>query len=170
VHHEKTSNLENSKVLSASKIEHKNLKSSLKPIDISQKFSGNKNLFQPKKNDSGLGLLFVSGLLIWGLLISHIFWLDFLIIELRIKLPDWLLNAILILGGLTLIRTILILVKNKLSVSIVKEVPLYILLTQIIVTLFINLKTQGHYLLWIPSALVYLLVLILIYKSKKNFT
>ena len=111
----------------------------------------------------------MSGLIIWGLLIAHIFWLDFLVTELRIKLPDWLLNVILIFVGLTLIRTTFALIKNKFFDSIVVEVPFLILLIEILVTSFISLNTYSHYLLWLPSSLVYLIVLIAIYKSKKIF-
>jgi hypothetical protein len=169
VQHEKNTNLEKNQPLTSSKIDGMNIKSDLKPIKISKKLASNQNILQLKKIDSKFGLFFVSGLIIWGLLIAHIFWLDFLVTELRIKLPDWLLNVILIFVGLTLIRTTFALIKNKFFDSIVVEVPFLILLIEILVTSFISLNTYSHYLLWLPSSLVYLIVLIAIYKSKKIF-
>jgi len=106
--------------------------------------------------------------LIWSILISHVFWLDFMITEIRLQLPNWLVYVILSLVFFMFIRVLISSLKGRISYAFALELPSLILFSQLMVTGFVTIKTNGNLLVWVPSAITYLTIIILIFQNQKR--
>lgn len=108
------------------------------------------------------GILAIS----WMLLIANFFWLDFIISETKIKLPDFLIYIVLGVAVLVLLNVMIALLNRNLLVKLRSDIPALIILMQLSLTIFSSTKTQGHFIVWLPSAVCYITVLALMFRNK----
>jgi len=106
--------------------------------------------------------------LIWSILICHVFWLDFMITEIRLQLSNWLVYVIFGLVLFIFIRALILSLKGRVSYAFTLEVPSLILFSQLMVTGFVTTKTHGNLLVWVPSTIAYLTIIILIFQNQKH--
>ena len=102
----------------------------------------------------------------WGLLIVNFLWLDFLITETKIKLPDLLIYFVIGATGLVIFNFLMALLKRNLIEKLKTDIPTLIILMQVCISIFIGIKTQGHLITWLPSAFCYVLVGFMIMRNK----
>lgn len=102
----------------------------------------------------------------WSLLAANFLWLDFLITETKIQLPDLLIYFVIGASGLIIINFVVALVKRNLIEKIRSDIPTLIILMQVSISILIGIKTQGHLITWLPSAICYVLAGLLILRNK----
>jgi tRNA A-37 threonylcarbamoyl transferase component Bud32 len=105
--------------------------------------------------------------LTWFFLICHIFWLDFIIREIRLQLSNWLLYTIFGFAFLMATLVLATILNGRIRKAFMLDFPSLFLICQIIVTGFVSTKTQWHPLIWAPSSIVFLFIAVLIYQNKK---
>ena len=138
------------------------------PITIVSKISKSEIIQIIKLSIKNIVSTWSLAFLIWSILISHVFWLDFMITEIRLQLPNWLVYVVLSLVFFMFIRVLISSLKGRISYSFALELPSLILFSQIMVTGFVTIKTHGNLLVWAPSAIAYLTIMILIFQNQKR--
>lgn len=102
----------------------------------------------------------------WMILIANFFWLDFIISETEIKLPDFIIYIVLGIAVLVILNMVIALLNRNLLVKLKSDIPALIILMQMSLTIFSGTKTQGHFIVWLPSAICYITVVALMFRNK----